>query len=156
MAYVLRTKDDPGDIGRAADQNQSVDNDIYFNTLGTWQTWDPTPIVGYSVLPTDVVYLYCLIGKLCFLMLEEFTPGTSNSTILTYTLPFAAKATANHYWAGRALISWNNGGPIDTGCGIIIPAAPTLLSCYTALGGTGWAAANGKALQTLQMFYEIA
>lgn len=27
MAYVTRDKDDPGDIGRAADQNQSIDNE---------------------------------------------------------------------------------------------------------------------------------
>lgn len=30
MAYTLRTKDNAGDLGRAADQNESVDNDIHF------------------------------------------------------------------------------------------------------------------------------
>lgn len=30
MAYTLRTKDSSGDLGRAADQNESVDNDISF------------------------------------------------------------------------------------------------------------------------------
>lgn len=29
MGYVARTKDDPGDVGRAADQQASVDNDNY-------------------------------------------------------------------------------------------------------------------------------
>lgn len=33
MAYGVRTKDDPLDLGRAADQNQSVDNDAYLYTL---------------------------------------------------------------------------------------------------------------------------
>lgn len=30
MGYVVRTKDDPGDVGRAADQQASVDNDVFF------------------------------------------------------------------------------------------------------------------------------
>jgi len=30
MPYVPRTKDDPLDLGRSADQNESVDNDAYF------------------------------------------------------------------------------------------------------------------------------
>ena len=30
MAYVVRTKDDPGDVGRAADQQASIDNDAFF------------------------------------------------------------------------------------------------------------------------------
>ena len=30
MGYVERSKDDPLDLGRADDQNESVDNDIYF------------------------------------------------------------------------------------------------------------------------------
>lgn len=30
MAYVTRTKDDPGEVGRAADQQASVDNDAFF------------------------------------------------------------------------------------------------------------------------------
>lgn len=33
MAYVTRTKDDPGDVGRAADQQQSVDNEEYLHEL---------------------------------------------------------------------------------------------------------------------------
>ena len=32
MGYVTRTKDDPGDVGRAADQQASVDNDAFFRT----------------------------------------------------------------------------------------------------------------------------
>lgn len=34
MAYGIRTKDDPGDVGRAADQQQSVDNDLFFRAAG--------------------------------------------------------------------------------------------------------------------------
>ena len=34
MAYVPRTKDDPGDVGRAADQQASVDNDAFFRAAG--------------------------------------------------------------------------------------------------------------------------
>lgn len=33
MAYTLRTKDNAGDNGRAADQNESVDNDIAFQAV---------------------------------------------------------------------------------------------------------------------------
>lgn len=33
MGYTVRTKDDPGDVGRSADQQESVDNDIYFKSL---------------------------------------------------------------------------------------------------------------------------
>lgn len=35
MAYTARTKDDPGDVGRALDQNESVDNDAFlYSSLG--------------------------------------------------------------------------------------------------------------------------
>lgn len=34
MAYTARSKDNPGDVGRAADQNQSVDNDTLFRASG--------------------------------------------------------------------------------------------------------------------------
>jgi len=30
MAYVVRSKDNAGDVGRAADQQASVDNDVFF------------------------------------------------------------------------------------------------------------------------------
>ena len=30
MSYVTRTKDDPGDVGRSADQQQSIDNEEFF------------------------------------------------------------------------------------------------------------------------------
>lgn len=43
MGYTLRTKDDPLDLIRAADQNESVDNDILFNSqhLPAVCAWDP-------------------------------------------------------------------------------------------------------------------
>ena len=36
MAYVVRTTDSPGDVGRAADQNQSVNNDKFFKAGSTY------------------------------------------------------------------------------------------------------------------------
>lgn len=33
MAYTARTKDDPGDVGRSADQQASVDNDVFFRDV---------------------------------------------------------------------------------------------------------------------------
>jgi len=43
MAYAARTKDDPGDVGRAADQQQSVDNE---NFLFAGLYGDSTPPPG--------------------------------------------------------------------------------------------------------------
>jgi len=36
MAYTIRSKDDPGDVGRAADQQASVDNDAFFKAGSTY------------------------------------------------------------------------------------------------------------------------
>jgi len=33
MAYVIRTKDEPGEVGRAADQQESVENDVFFKDI---------------------------------------------------------------------------------------------------------------------------
>lgn len=51
MAYTLRTKDNAGDNGRAADQNESVDNDIFFNGqhltgVTAWQPDKPPASAG--------------------------------------------------------------------------------------------------------------
>lgn len=43
MAYTLRTTDAAGQMGRAADQNESVNNDIFFNAqhLAPVNAWNP-------------------------------------------------------------------------------------------------------------------
>jgi len=57
-----------------------------------WMTWTPV-ITGYSANPTGEAYLYRVYGESQYEvdMLED-TPGTSNLTTKTYTLPFIATA----------------------------------------------------------------
>lgn len=46
MAYVTRTKDDPGDVGRAADQQQSIDNEELLYKRGGLVQLSP---FGYTI-----------------------------------------------------------------------------------------------------------
>lgn len=63
MAYVTRTKDDPGDVGRAADQQQSIDNEEYLHAFRKYAEltvfwWDVPCEVGdgafYLHIPEDL------------------------------------------------------------------------------------------------------
>jgi hypothetical protein len=51
MTYTLRTKDNPGDPGRSLDQNESVDNDIFFYQQ-----------IRYVAVEVFDPALYCITG----------------------------------------------------------------------------------------------
>jgi len=142
MAYTLRTEDHAGELGRAADQNESVNNDIYFNTFGQWDDWVPV-IVGYSADPANAIYRYTTIGKTVILAMTEGTAGTSDSVNLNYTLPIAAKTLANHGWGGVIPTAVDNGSAVFN---VIwdIDQAGTVVSLWK-YGGAAWTASGGKA-----------
>ena len=56
----------------------------------SWQTWTPTSS-GFSTNPIYIAR-YCKIGRICFFSLFTSTPGTSNASTFTLTLPFNAAA----------------------------------------------------------------
>ena len=164
MAYTVRSKDNALQIGRAADQNESVDNDIYFNSLigggagamGVWQVWDPAPIVGYSVVPPDAVYRYMVIGKTVFLAMSEWWLGTRNAVTCTYTLPIQAANITHLGWYVTCPLSYNNSAVTCNTMGSI-EVGGTVLNTFKDCNQGHWTLGNGSfATAHFQMFYEIA
>jgi hypothetical protein len=118
--------------------------------------WVPT-IVGCSVDPSDATYRFCIKGRQVTIYMQETTAGTGDATNYTYTLPVAADGTANRGWQAACLRAKNNGSEIGTAKGIILPASPTLLQCFTSYIGAAWAAANGRqfGLSGFELSYEM-
>lgn len=86
MAYGVRTKDNAGDMGRAADQNQSVDNDIYFYALiryvavtvaGTGETLAVADNAARFHIPPDLTGM-----NLVYCHAFNTTAGTGGSPLL--------------------------------------------------------------------------
>ena len=156
MAYTLRTEDHAGDLGRAADQQASVNNDIWFQTWGIWDDWVPV-IVGYSADPANASYRYCLVNKTCYVRMVESTAGTSDDTDLTYSLPVQAALGANDAVIVVSARSIDNGSDVlHLACGVIATGTPTVLTCYKSVAGAAWTAAGNKCFANLPVsfFYE--
>jgi len=142
MAYTLRTEDHAGELGRAADQNESVNNDIYFNTFGQWEAWVPV-VTGYSADPSNTIYRYCRIGNLVILSMSEGANGTSDAATTNYSLPVNAKATANYAVTGTVPAIVDNGAGLADGVWYVGADAPTVVSVWKN-GLSGWTASGAK------------
>lgn len=120
-----------------------------------WQNWTPTP-AGYSANPTNTVYRYLLIGKICFITMREVTAGTSNSATATYTLPFTAATITNQTWLFPAAYV-NNGTPATTyGRGRIASGGTTIIFGIDASQDGGFTASGDKRIAACDAWYEIA
>lgn len=62
------------------------------NAAGAWSTWVPI-FTGFSVSPTVTYARYIKIGKMVTIAIKAYTGSTSNSTGMTFSLPFPAANT---------------------------------------------------------------
>ncbi len=116
-------------------------------TLGSGIKWTST-ITGYSGTPTQTCK-YTLSHKTCTLNVN--ITGTSNTTGLTFTLPFIPKNTDFQIYGQYT----NNGTTAYAGV-ITYTAGSNVASCAMSNGTlAGWTNSGTKALTGLRISYEV-
>lgn len=121
-----------------------------------WRNWGPQT-VGYSVAPTNAVYIYKLKGNEMELFIREETAGTSNAITLTYTLPMSFAAVTN-------MVYGNQGAGDDNGAYLATPiygaSSVTLgwdkITFYKDLALATWTASGGKRIRSFWIVGRIA
>lgn len=124
--------------------------DLQNGVPGTWSAWTPT-FTGFSTAPTGFVSRYIVVNKICTVTYRDGTPGTSNATSFTMTMPFAAKSglTVNQ----RCLSLIKDNGTNAVGLAILAPGSNVLTFSATVTGGSFTASGNKDADFTI--VYEI-
>jgi len=155
MAYALRTKYDALDAYPAADQNQSVDNDVFFNTVvhdgNDWATWAAAP-TGFNGALTTEYYYYKLIGDLVVIKMRF--GGTSNAVTKTAVGPFTAYGVAaDGAFDCPALIQDNTGAFVWGRAAM--QGGTTTINFYTTPNAGAWTNA-GTAFVQVNTFYRVA
>lgn len=123
----------------------------YPDDFPIWFAYTPT-ITGFSADPTDLVSRFKLDGTTCTLVLGTATPGTSDATTLTYSLPIQSEILPNEVWVGPAFLV-DNGAPVTGVCKI--PSGSSVANFYLDYAETGFTGSGDKAVGALQMIYEI-
>lgn len=147
--------------GQALQSGDIVANTIYTVTLidtsnaqidvaaGQQGTWSPA-FTGFSSDPSGITARYNTYDNLCWVHFFPATPGTSNGTGFTITLPFAAANTAIQYWPIMVI----NNGAIQLGR-LATAANSNIATLSSAIAGTGWTASGNKSA-FFTLVYEIA
>lgn len=121
-----------------------------------WRYWEPAP-TGFSAPPTNVIYLYKIIGKECLYRVREATAGTSNANTFTYTAPFTAATLTNMVWSFVGTAT-DNGATV--GGSTQISSGGAVITCFPvvyAAGSNTWTAtAVGKRMIYSAGQYPIA
>lgn len=116
--------------------------------------WSPT-VGGFSANPTNPVFTYQKIGRLCTLFVAGGSAGTSNATTYTYTAPFAAATRTNMEWKAPLAQGFNNGAFLTVpGLAKIVSGSSTI-NLYTTQGEGAWTASAGK-VASFTLTYETA
>jgi len=112
-----------------------------------WTAWTPT-YTGLSANPTTLAF-YQQLGKLVIVSYYDSTPGTSNATTHTLTLPVAAKRS------GVFLTSQfqDNGVQPSNPGSITTTAGSNIATVYRDSAGTGWTA-SGNCFVRFNITYE--
>ena len=117
---------------------------------GLWKTdWTPA-FTGFSVYPSTVTSRYKLTGKTCVCHFFPGIPGTSNATVFTLTLPFAAANTAIQYYPVVVI----NNGAVQLGR-LATAINSNVATMASAIAGTAWTASGSKSTFFV-ITYEIA
>lgn len=118
------------------------------SSAGAYISYTPT-YTGFSADPTSVVARYTLMGKVCSVYLRA-TPGTSNATSFTVTLPFAAANTAIQT---HVIVATDNGANSSGRVSTRVNSA--IMDVYPTVTGTSWTASGLKNCG-FTITYEIA
>lgn len=106
-------------------------------------TWTPT-VTGFSANPTNGVFTYQKIGRLCTLFISGGVAGTSNATTYTYSLPFTAATRTNMEWKASLAQGYNSGAYLTANGLMKIVSAGTVVNLYTTQGEGAWTGSGGK------------
>lgn len=111
-------------------------------STGAWTDYSASStIVGWSSFTTKVLR-YMVIGKLVFV--QYYLQGTSNSTLVTFTLPFGVPSLVVDVPASRV----QDNSVIKTTPGLMEvagpQASPSQFNFYTDMAGTAWTASGTK------------
>jgi hypothetical protein len=112
----------------------------YLIHSGEWESFDPE-VVGFSVI-TSKVFKYKVIGSTMYWLVH--IRGTSNSTVLTFTLPpsFVSDRDQNIVAAGI-----NNGGNINQARISTQPSSGSkIATCSRDQSGNAWTSSGNKAI----------
>ena len=116
---------------------------------GVWTTWTPT-LTGFSSDPPNAIYRYCLVGKMCSVIVSQASAGTSNANTFTISAPFKAR-----YQTSNSIARMQDTYNYSYGVGMVmISTGSQTFALYTATGSTGWTASSGKSAM-FTITYEI-
>jgi len=119
-----------------------------------WKDWTPT-LTGWSSNPTNTVYRYLKKGKTVMLVIRQAAVGTSDSTAVTFTLPFTAATITNMVWTGYG-IGVDNNVVLTTPIRGDIPSAGTGVTLYKDFSAAAWTNSGNKRIATFTITYEAA
>ena len=116
---------------------------------GIWTPYEPT-YVGFSANPSGGICRYTTIGKTC-IMAHNRSPGTSNATTFTITIPFASFDV--YYYA----IRFQNNGTFSTSPGeaVVFNTSNTVIDLFRDFAGATWTASGSKNA-FFTVIYEMA
>lgn len=130
--------------------NTTITTEI--NTAAWADYGGTSTIVGWSGTPTKNIW-YKKVGKLVFV--KAYISGTSDSTSVTFTLPYTSKNSTNG-GAHTATIGADNGA--DCGCSTQLPANNDTVTCYKGTNWATWGNWTNSGTKTINanFFYEAA
>ena len=118
---------------------------------GIWTSYTPI-LSGWSSNPGGV-YRYCVIGKLCTVMIYQFSSGTSDSTAISISLPITSGATGT--WSAPHRYQ-NNGTTGSTSGMALILTSGSVINFYTGWSAGAWTESGNKRIINCVITYEIA
>lgn len=117
----------------------------WFDYVVTWG--------GFSSAPTGVTSRFCVKGRTCQVHISPNSPGTSNSTSLTISLPATSANLGTNQRVGWGQGENNGSTPANPAMAILIGSTATA-TVYRDAAGTAWTASGTKAFNGM-IIYEF-
>lgn len=127
-------------------------NELYRvgNASGKWTDYSGiSTIVGWSSFIGKYIY-YKLAFRTVFV--QFYIVGTSDSTLATFTLPYALRTTGGPPYISALIRARDNSGTTIAGVASM-QAGDNVVTCYSTPALGAWTAANQKIVFG-QLFYE--
>lgn len=116
-----------------------------------WFAYTPT-LGGFSADPASGKYRFNVIGRQCFLTVQQPSDGTSNATSFTISTPVTSAANSNNSGSGQGV---DNGAVPTTPVLLSITANSSTINLYKDWSGASWTNSGNKRVVFGQIQYEI-
>lgn len=124
-----------------------------FYSVAMTDYYASSTITGWSSLIAGRRYInYKKIGKLVWV--NYHLEGTSNSTAVSFTLPYAAQSQYGDF-GGPAIFTYDNGSTITVAGAIRMVGGSSTVSAYTNMGSGAWTAAGTKISSGSFWYYSV-